>query len=118
MYYLFLPSVKLLIKNPLVSKIIKGYDNPKNPFQKLVESKNLDEEKERKLLNTLRKINTYKVQKTIKSKVNEILNLTDFMVLITLPKLQKEKLTIIIVTFYYESIAYLIHSYLFYKLIH
>lgn len=71
----FVPSVKLLSKKRIGSKIIKLHDKPKTPFQRLLESKILDEEKEQKLLNTLRRINPYEVQKIVKRKVNEILNL-------------------------------------------
>jgi hypothetical protein len=71
----FLPSVKLLTKQRIGSKIIKVHDKPKTPFERLLESNILDKEKKQKLLNILRKINPYKVQKELKRKINEILNL-------------------------------------------
>jgi hypothetical protein len=71
----FLPSVKLLSKKRIGSKIIKLHDKPKTPFQRLLETKILDKEKEQKLQNIFRKINPFEVQKMVKCKIAEILNL-------------------------------------------
>ena len=71
----FLPSVKLLSKQRIGSKIKKIHDKPKTPFQRLLETGIIEKEKEQELLNTLRRINPYDVQKIVKTKVSEILNL-------------------------------------------
>jgi hypothetical protein len=72
----FLPSVKLISKQRHGSKIKKEYDKPKTPFQRLFESKYIDEQKKLELLRTFNKLNPFELQQNIKHKTAEILKLS------------------------------------------
>ncbi len=71
----FLPSVKLISKQRQGSKIKKKYDKAKTPFQRLFESKNIDQEKKLELLRIFNKQDPFELQKNIKKKTGLILNL-------------------------------------------
>jgi hypothetical protein len=72
----FLPSVKLISKERLGSKIKKKYDKPKTPFQRLFESKDINEEKKIELLRIFNKLNPFELQQNIKTKTGQIIKLS------------------------------------------
>jgi len=72
---IFIPSVKLIKKQRIGSRIKKVHDKPKTPFQRLLESGIINEKKQQRLLTIVNGINPFEVQKVIKSKISEILNL-------------------------------------------
>ena len=72
----FLPSVKLISKQRQGSKIKKKYDIPKTPFQRLFESKSIDEEKKLELLRFSKKLNPFELQQNIKDKISQTLILS------------------------------------------
>lgn len=72
----FLPSVKLISKERQGSKIKKKYDKAKTPFQRLFESKEIDDDKKLELLRTLNKLNPFKLQEIIEKKIRLILKLS------------------------------------------
>lgn len=72
----FLPSMKLIAKERQGSKIKKKYDKAKTPFQRLFESKEIDEDKKLELLRILNKLDPFKLQEKIESKIRLILKLS------------------------------------------
>lgn len=72
----FLPSVKLISKQRQGSKIKKKYDKAKTPFQRLFESKYIDEEKKLELLRILNRLDPFKLQENIEKKIRLILKLS------------------------------------------
>jgi hypothetical protein len=72
----FLPSVKLVSKERVGSKIKKKHDKPKTPFQRLFESKYIDEDKKLELLRIFNKLNPFELQQNIKNKISQILKLS------------------------------------------
>lgn len=68
----FLPSVKLISKERQGSKIKKKYDKAKTPFQRLFESKDIDDKKKLELLRILNKLNPFELQETIRKKIGLI----------------------------------------------
>lgn len=71
----FIPSVKLIEKKRIRSKIIKKYDQPKTPYQRIIESELIDENTKQKLNNKLKILNPFKLQKQMKTKIQLILKL-------------------------------------------
>lgn len=69
----FLPSMKLISKQRHGSKIKKKYDKAKTPFQRLFESKEIDEDKKLELLRILNKLDPFKLQENIERKIRLIL---------------------------------------------
>jgi len=72
----FLPSVKLISKERIGSKIKKKYDKAKTPFLRLFESKEIDEEKKLELLRILNSLDPFKLQANIERKIRLILKLS------------------------------------------
>lgn len=72
----FLPSVKLISKERQGSKIKKKYDKAKTPFQRLFESKEIDEDKKLELLRILNRLDPFKLQENIERKIRLILKLS------------------------------------------
>jgi hypothetical protein len=72
----FLPSVKLISKERQGSKIKKKYDKAKTPFQRLFESKEIDEDKKLELLRKLNRLDPFKLQSIIEEKIKLILKLS------------------------------------------
>ncbi|HEY5122512.1 MAG TPA: integrase [Ignavibacteria bacterium] len=71
----FIPSVKLIDKQRVGSKIIKWHDKPKTPYHRLIESKFTSKETKLNLKKQFEKLNPYKLQKTIRMKISNILDL-------------------------------------------
>jgi hypothetical protein len=72
----FLPSVKLISKERQGSKIKKKHDKAKTPFQRLFDSKYIDEEKKLELLRILNRLDPFKLQENIEKKIRLILKLS------------------------------------------
>ena len=74
-YYLvnfFLPSSKLINKERVGSKIIKKYDKPKTPFERLIESKEISKEIKEELKLQFKKSNPYQLEKEIQKQIHKI----------------------------------------------
>lgn len=73
----FVPSVKLIQKERIGSKIIKKHDKPKTPFQRLMESKHIDTSTKLKLQQKFESLNPFELQKLMKMKIKNILNIVN-----------------------------------------
>ena len=72
----FLPSMKLISKERKGSKIKKKYDKAKTPFQRLLESKEIGEDKKIELIRIFNKLDPFKLQNNIERKIRLILKLS------------------------------------------
>ena len=68
----FIPSVKLLSKKRIASKTIKLHDNPKTPYQRILESKHIPKQTKDKLKTLFKTLNPFKLKKTIDEKIAKI----------------------------------------------
>ena len=73
----FLPSVKLIEKERIRSKIIKKHDNPKTPYQRVLEADPIDvsNHAKHKLTQHLDYLNPFHLKKIIDKKIEKILQL-------------------------------------------
>ncbi|MFQ5455869.1 MAG: integrase [Nitrospirota bacterium] len=71
----FCPSVKLIQKKRVVSKTIKYYDNPKTPYQRVLESPYVNIHIKRSLKEQFDSLNPFKLRKSIENKLEKILAL-------------------------------------------
>ena len=69
---LFIPSVKLKLKERVGSKIIKRHDTPKTPYQRILESKHISKQVKEQLKRTFKILNPFKLKKTIDEKIAKI----------------------------------------------
>ncbi len=53
----FYPSVKLIAKQRIASKTIKRYDNPKTPYQRIMDSPDISPSKKRSLTKLFEQLN-------------------------------------------------------------
>jgi len=58
----FMPSVKLLAKHRLGAKIIKQYDSPKTPLQRILNSDQVPDEKKTQLIDLFNTLNPFVLQ--------------------------------------------------------
>ncbi len=74
-YYLnfFIPSFKLIDKKRDGSKIIKKFDPPKTPYQRLLNSPYINPSKKMELTKTFNSIDPYLLEKVVKTKIKSIL---------------------------------------------
>jgi uncharacterized protein YueI len=70
----FIPSVKLVEKHRVGSKIVKKYDEPKTPLQRILESKHVSEKTKTKLKKKMNTLDPFKLQKQMKRKITAVLN--------------------------------------------
>jgi len=70
----FCPSVKLIEKKRVGSKIIKRYDKPKTPYQRLLES-NIDPLIKQKLKIQFESLNPFQLRDIIELKIKKVFNL-------------------------------------------
>ncbi len=68
----FIPSVKLIEKTRVGSKIIKKHDQPKTPVQRLLESQNISDDTKQKLLHLSKSLNPFELQKQMYRKIKNI----------------------------------------------
>lgn len=71
----FCPSVKLIEKKRIDSKIIKRYDTPKTPYQRLMESDYVKPETKFKLKQQFESLNPFELRANIENKLKKIFNL-------------------------------------------
>ena len=69
----FCPSVKLIEKKRVGSKIIKRYDKPQTPYQRLMESKFIDPATKQKLKEQFDSLNPFELRKAMEIKIDKIL---------------------------------------------
>ncbi len=70
----FIPSVKLVNKYRKGSKIIKIYDKPKTPFQRILESNKVDKKTKKYLAQYFENLNPFEIQKQLSDKIKDIIN--------------------------------------------
>lgn len=68
----FLPSVKLLEKKLVDGKVIKRYDKPKTPYQRVIESPYVETTVKRFLTQRFEMLNPFKLRKIIEDKLKVI----------------------------------------------
>lgn len=71
----FFPSVKLIAKERIKSKIIKRHDQPKTPLQRVLSSPHVSQETKQQLRNLYKQLNPFTLQKTVSTRINRILRL-------------------------------------------
>ena len=73
----FLPSVKLIEKERIRSKIIKKHDKPKTPYQRVLDadSSDVSDQDKHKLTQQSEYLNPFELKKIIDKKIQKILNL-------------------------------------------
>lgn len=69
----FCPSVKLIAKKRVASKIIKHYDTPKTPYQKIMESPYITDGIKASLTAVFEKLNPFDLRNAIEDKLKKIL---------------------------------------------
>ena len=71
----FSPSVKLISKKQVSAKTIKKYDSPKTPYQRLMESKDIDRKTKDNLKAQLASLNPFMLKRVIEGKLDKIMAL-------------------------------------------
>lgn len=72
----FLPSVKLLEKKRIASKTIKRYDNPKTPYQRVMESTDISDKIKHSLKNQFEQLNPFRLRKAMEKKLAKIFKIS------------------------------------------
>ena len=72
----FISSSKLISKQRIGSKIKKIHQPPKTPYEKLWDSEYTDEKIKMKLYKISKLLNPFKLQRSIKNKINAVLRLS------------------------------------------
>ncbi len=68
----FCPSVKLIEKQRIASKTIKRYDNPKTPYQRVMDSLDIAPSKKQPLTKLFKKLNPFHLRKAMEDKLKRI----------------------------------------------
>lgn len=76
----FLPNFKLIEKTRVKSKVIKKHSQPKTPYQRLLDSKDLTQEEKEKLTKAYQKLNPFLLRKTIENKLKRIFAIVNLKV--------------------------------------
>lgn len=71
----FLPSVKLIQKKRIASNIIKRYDTPKTPYQRVIESPDVSDSVKQSLQIRFNQLNPFALRKAIEKKLSGIFEL-------------------------------------------
>ena len=71
----FIPSVKLIEKKRVGSKIIKKYDAPQTPLSRVLASPHVSKMQKRRLKEQCQDLNPFQLQKTISQQIKQILSL-------------------------------------------
>ena len=71
----FLPSVKLIEKERIGSKTIKKHDQPKTPYQRIMESKYIDQSVKLAFSKQLENLNPFELNNLIQMKLKKIARL-------------------------------------------
>jgi len=69
----FIPSVKLVAKHRLGSKIIKQYDSPQTPLQRIMDSDQVADEKKTQLIDLFNTLNPFVLQEQMSAKIKAIM---------------------------------------------
>jgi len=69
----FLPSMKLIEKTRMGSKVIKKYDKPETPYRRTINSDTVSEEVKEKLRRTYEELNPFKLKREIDKITQELL---------------------------------------------
>jgi hypothetical protein len=72
----FLPSAKLTHKQRIRSKIIKIHDDPKTPYQRILDSEHVPQRTKDQLTNLYHTLNPFQLRKAIDAKITQIRTLT------------------------------------------
>ena len=72
----FMPSTKLVEKYRDRSRIIKRYDHPKTPYQRILESKTIPRKTKQELGHILKNLNPFDIQQTVQRKIMALVNQT------------------------------------------
>lgn len=73
----FMPYSKLISKRREGSKTIKRYDKPKTPYQRVLESDDINDEVKRELAKTFNRLNPFDLQDTMSKKIKQIIALAN-----------------------------------------
>ena len=73
----FIPSVKLIEKYRKKSKIIKKYEKPKTPYQRILESGYIDEKSKIVLSKYYQRLNPFHIQKRMEEKIKIIIKMAN-----------------------------------------
>ena len=73
----FCPSVKLIEKQRIASKTIKRYDNPKTPYQRVMDSPYIPPSTKKELTELFEKLNPFHLRKAMEEKMKKIFLLCD-----------------------------------------
>lgn len=76
----FIPSVKLLEKTRIHSKISKKHDKARTPFERLMNSDSLADEEKLKLKQTYETLNPFEIKERIEKKLNQIFSMINVKV--------------------------------------
>ena len=68
----FCPSVKLISKKRVASKIIKRYDSPKTPYQRILQSKHVSASIKRILKEQFEQLNPFQLRRAMEKKLKRI----------------------------------------------
>lgn len=68
----FSPSVKLIGKQRIASKTIKRYDNPKTPYQRVMDSPDISSSTKRSLSTVFEKLNPFHLRRAMEEKLKKI----------------------------------------------
>jgi len=68
----FCPSVKLIEKQRIASKTIKRYDNPKTPYQRVMDSPDISPSAKQKLSTLFERLNPFQLRKAMEEKLKKI----------------------------------------------
>jgi len=69
----FIPSVKLIEKNRIGSRTVKKYDSPKTPFQRVIDSPLITDEKKEMLSSIYQRLNPFDLQSCMNAKIKHFL---------------------------------------------
>lgn len=70
----FLPTMKLIVKTHIGSKIIKKYDKPKTPYQRVLDSPSIPEDNKNKLVKQYKNLNPAELKRQIDALQRELIN--------------------------------------------
>lgn len=73
----FTPVMKLKEKTRIGGKIIKIHDAPKTPYQRLIESKQLNEDQQRRLESKMKELNPFTLKKELDEKLRWFFRIID-----------------------------------------
>lgn len=76
----FYPSIKLIDKIRIQSKIKKKYEKPQTPYQRLMNCEHVSHEQKIKLKTTFDSLNPFELKKSIEQKLKKIFSYVDIKI--------------------------------------